>query len=268
MTGREEAPPWGTVVAGDCLDVMRGWPDGCVDLVVTSPPYNLRQSTGNGMQGSDRKGKWNNIKLGHDGYGVHDDAMPRADYVAWMRRVLAECWRLLADNGAIFWNHKPRVQGGVWQDQNELVTGLPIRQVIVWQRAGGINFNQSYFLPTYEQVWLIAKPGFLLKRGAVGWGDVWQINQDTGDNPHPAPFPVGLPLRCVAATEAKTVLDPFMGSGTTGVAAARLGRDWVGVELSPQWARQAQERIEMEARTVVDSPVLFRADVWDQGGLF
>jgi modification methylase len=65
--------------------------------------------------------------------------------------------RLLTDDGAIFYNHKWRVQDGLLQDRNDIVSGFPVRQIIIWHRNGGINFNKGYFLPTYEVIYLIAK---------------------------------------------------------------------------------------------------------------
>ena len=71
---------------------------------------------------------------------------------------------------------------------------------------------------------------------------MWTIAPEQG-NPHPAPFPLELARRCIASTEAQTVLDPFMGSGTTAVAAQIEGRDWIGIELSEQYADMARERV-------------------------
>jgi site-specific DNA-methyltransferase (adenine-specific) len=87
------------------------------------------------------------------------------------------------------------------------------------------NFNPGYFLPTYEVIYLIAKTKFKLAPKANAVGDVWEFAQES-KNDHPAPFPVALIDRIVASTGAKTVLDPFMGSGTTAIAAAMNGRDY------------------------------------------
>jgi site-specific DNA-methyltransferase (adenine-specific) len=145
------------IVCGDVLDVLGKMPAGSVDLVITSPPYNIRNSTGNGLKNG-RGGKWENAALQH-GYTHHDDCMPHDEYVAWQRRCLAEMLRVVADDGAIFYNHKWRVQGGLLQDRQDIVAGFPVRQVIIWRRKGGFNFNPGYFLPTYEVIYLITKPG-------------------------------------------------------------------------------------------------------------
>ena len=160
-TPRSMMEAWlGRVHHGDCISLMAKMPVGSVDVIVTSPPYNIKNSTGNGLKNG-RGGKWPNASL-IGGYAAHDDALPHEDYVAWQRDCLAAMMRVLREDGAIFYNHKWRIQGGLLQDRADIVDGFPVRQVIIWQRNGGINFNPGYFLPTYEVVYLIAKPDFKL----------------------------------------------------------------------------------------------------------
>jgi modification methylase len=184
---------------------------------------------------------WETPKL-IDGYESGDDAMPYGEYVKWQRKCLTAMMRLLRDDGAIFYNHKWRVQDGLLQDRSEIVKGFPVRQIIIWHRNGGLNFNDGYFLPSYECLFLICKPKFKLAPGANAIGDVWRISQET-DNPHPAPFPVELARRCIESTRAELVLDPFAGSGTSAVAAELCGRSWIGMEISQQYCKMANERI-------------------------
>ena len=233
------------VTAGDCVELMDSMPAGSVDLVVTSPPYNIKNSTGNGLKCRNR-GKWPRAAL-VNGYDGHGDSMPHGQYVEWQRRCIGSMIRVLSEEGAIFYNHKWRVQGGLLQDRSDIVGGFPVRQVIVWQRAGGINFNRGYFLPTYEVVYLIAKPGFRLRKGASRMGDIWRIAQEHG-NAHPAPFPVELAERCIGSTDARVVLDPFMGSGTTAVAAERQGRSWIGFDISKEYCEMARKRVSAARR--------------------
>lgn len=219
------------IIQGDCLEVMRKLPSGSIDLIVTSPPYNLKNSTGNGMKDG-RGGKWKNAEL-VNGYSHHNDCMPHDEYAKWQRECLVEMLRLIPDNGAIFYNHKWRVQDGLLQDRQDIVGGLPIRQIIIWKRKGGINFNSGYFLPTYEVIYLIVKPDFKLVPKSNAFGDVWEFKQEM-NNSHPAPFPVALIDRIISSTYAKTVLDPFMGSGTTAIAALINNRAYLGIEISPK----------------------------------
>ena len=219
---------------GDCCEVLQSLPAQSVQCVVTSPPYNLRNSTGNGMKDG-RGGKWSNSQL-LEGYDTHQDAMPHTEYVEWQRNCLNAMMRVLSEDGAIFYNHKWRVQGGLLQDRSDIMEGFPVRQVIIWKRNGGINFNPGYFLPTYEVIYLICKPNFHLAPKANAHGDVWDIPQEN-DNPHPAPFPVELAQRCIQSTTAKVILDPFIGSGTTAIAAQRLGRRCIGIDASETYLK-------------------------------
>ncbi len=230
----------GKIHCMDCIDLMRSLPEESISVIVTSPPYNIKNSTGNGLKNGSG-GKWPKAAL-LNGYDDHSDDMPYPRYVTWQRDCLEAMMRVLRPDGAIFYNHKWRVQNGLLQDRSEIVSKFPLRQIIIWKRQGGINFNPGYFLPTYEVIYLIAKPDFKLAPKANAQGDVWEIPQ-VRDNKHPAPFPVELAQRCISATTDGIVLDPFMGSGTTALAAAALGRQWIGVEISSDYCRMAENRL-------------------------
>lgn len=246
-----------TLYCGDCRDVLPAL--GPVDLVFTSPPYNLG-NTAAGSGGFPGKklghfadltpmgkrgghGKWSGGALA-TGYETYNDALPHAEYVAWQHEILNACWSLLTDTGAIFYNHKPRVMNGVCVTPLEYNPGLPVRQIIIWARAGGVNFSPAFYLPTHEWIVVIAKPDFRLRdQAASGIGDVWYVPQQP-DPEHPAPFPLALPARAIETTVGRTVLDPFMGSGTTGRAAVQAGRDFIGIEREPKYFDIACKRIE------------------------
>lgn len=204
------------IICGDCIEVMQELPQESVDIVVTSPPYNIKNSTGNGLKNGSG-GKWSNAEL-LKGYSHYDDCMPHEDYVQWQKNCLSEMMRVLKEDGAIFYNHKWRVQGGLLQDRNDIVEDFPVRQIIIWQRKGGINFNPGYFLPTYEVIYLIAKPDFKLAPKANAHGDIWEFAQEM-NNPHPAPFPVHLIERIISSTTANVVLDPSIDLDYKAIAA-------------------------------------------------
>lgn len=230
-----------TIICGDSIKAMKLLPSNSVDLVVTSPPYNLKNSTGDGMKAGNRNGKWANAALAK-GYDSHEDNMAHDVYVKWQRQALTEMFRLISDDGAIFYNHKWRVQGGLLQDRSDIVAGFPVRQVIIWKRSGGFNFNPGYFLPTFEVIYVIAKKGFKLVKGANAHGDVWEIPQER-NNVHPAPFPEPLVRRIIESTNANVVLDPFNGSGTTSLVAKGLSRKFIGIELSRNYCDMALARV-------------------------
>lgn len=233
---------------GDCLERMKEIPDGSVDMVFTSPPYNLGISSGGGIKGAGTTGLWQKgtkVGLGR-GYSSYDDAMPFEDYVEWQKTVISALWEKLTPDGAIYYNHKPRIQKGKLQTPLDLVPvhlRKFVRQIVIWKRAGGINFSSSFYLPVHEWVVIIAKPSFRLRdTKACSAKDVWEVLPERG-NEHPAPFPVELPTIALKTTKALTILDPFMGSGTTGVACRNSNRRFIGIELDPQYFGTAVNRI-------------------------
>jgi len=242
-----------TLYHGRCEDVLPTL--GPVDLIFTSPPYNLGVTTGGGFghykdgQTGGGQGKWSSSSLGPDGilYDGHEDTMPPAEYEAWQQNVLRLCWAQLSERGAIFYNHKPRVQAAELWTPLALNPGLPVRQIIIWARAGGVNFAPTHYCPTHEWIVVFAKPEFRLKsRAASGVGDVWYVPQD-GDNEHPAPFPLGLPGRAIESAAPKVVLDPFCGSGTTLRAAKDAGVRAIGIERSERYCAMAVGRLAQES---------------------
>ena len=230
------------IIHGDCLEVMRVLPDKCVDIVITSPPYNLLNSSGNGLKKNTNCGKWKNAAI-KNGYAEYDDNMPYADYIAWQRSCVAEMCRLIRDDGAIFYNNKNRVQNGLLEDRGEILRGFPLRQIIIWKRSGAINFNAGYFLPTTEQIYLLCNRAFKLAKGANKLTDVWEVTQEM-KNPHPAPFPEALIDRIVSSTTGQIILDPFAGSGTTAICAKKFGRNFILIEKSLKYCEMAQTRLD------------------------
>jgi site-specific DNA-methyltransferase (adenine-specific) len=236
-----------TLYHGDCADVLPSLAG--VDLIVTSPPYNLGVTPGGGFghykdgQRRGGQGKWSGTDPTGIDYTDHVDAMPYTAYQYWQMSVLELCWNTLSDTGAIFYNHKPRVQASVLWTPLELNPGLPLRQIIVWSRSGGTNFALTHYVPTYEWLMVLAKPAFRLKsKGASGVGDVWRVPQESNPD-HPAPFPVGIPARAIETTSPALVLDPFAGGGTTLRAAKDAGVRSIGIEKSERYCETAAKRL-------------------------
>lgn len=136
--------------------------------------------------------------------------MPHDEYVAWQRACIAEMLRVIKNDSAIFYNHKWRVQRGLLQE---------------------------------------AKPKFKLVPKANALGDIWEFTQAT-DNPHPAPFPEQLVERIISSTYAEIVLDPFIGSGTTAIAAKKLKRNFIGIDIAAKYCAMSERRLRGEARRV------------------
>lgn len=237
------------VIQGDAAEVMRRMTSK-FDIIVTSPPYNLQNTSGGGIKACNApSSNWRGAPL-KDGYETHSDDMDHMDYVRWQRDCLDAMMGRLNECGAIFYNHKWRVQDGLIQDRQDIVGGFPVRQIIIWKRPGSLNINDTYFLQDYEVIYLIANSHFRLRPKMNQFGCVWEMNP-AKDNPHPAPFPVDLPARIIEATGAHSVLDPFCGSGTTLVAAKQAGIRAVGIDKSPTYCDMARERLAATAERLL-----------------
>ena len=245
------------IICGDSLETMKKLPDNSIDAIITSPPYNIRNSSGgswkyyaNRRDRLELNGLFKSSLLDKQGYDVHSDDMPYDEYVQWQKNCLAEMLRVLKPTGFIFYNHKSRVQKGLLQSRWEIVGDFPVRQVITWWRGKLANdINDSYFFNNVEQIYFIAKQRkSYLKKGANKFGLVWQITPayDKKKYKHPAPFPIELPDRCLDSlnlTSDSIVLDPFMGGGSVALSALKHNIHYIGIDLSPGYCQMAEERI-------------------------
>ena len=224
-----------TIYHGDCLDVIPTL--DAFGAVFTSPPYNLCEG-GRNPSGSD----WSELKAG---YASYSDDLPRPEYLAWQQTVLLALWAGLTVDGAIFYQHKPLARGNAITDPRECVPSeIPIRQVITWDRGdSGVQRSFWHLCPSYEWIFVLAREGF--RYNTLSVGDVWRVRPD-GSDLHPASFPLQLPTRAIGTTDARTVLDPFMGSGTTLRAAKDLGRRAIGIEIEERYCEIAAKRMAQE----------------------
>jgi len=239
-----------TIYHGDCMEVMPLLAP--VDIVVTSPQYNMGLVPGGNGRGMYRPGASNKASRFRDGYGDHGDAVPQDLYDREQRLALQEMWRICLMG--VFYNHRPRVEHGVLRMPLGMDFGIPLRQIIIWDRGTGIDVNLRNYCTRQEWILLFAKPEFkLVSHSASGTGDVWRLGMEYQETNHPAPFPLGLPMRALETTGAGSVLDPFMGSGTTLRAAKDLGRRAIGIEIEERYCAIAARRL--------SQGVLFGADV-------
>jgi len=229
------------IIQGDCLEVMKTLEDGSVDCAITSPPYNLiREWSGGGWQSKlkslkRRYGEW------------YEDSMPEKEYQQWQKSVIRELMRIC--RGSIFYNHKIRYcykRRKCIYHPLDWLREFPVWCEIVWDRCGGGGGgNNGRYLHADERIYQIQKPPYF--NADIGLTTVWRFpTNENAKNPHPAPFPVELPLRCIntCTRPGDTVLDPFMGSGTTGVACVRMGRKFIGIEIEPKYVEIAKKRIQ------------------------
>ena len=219
---------------GSCLELAKELDDASINCTVTSPPYNKR-----GVGG----GLFRKIE-----YDTFDDTLPEEEYQAQQVELLDTIYDKTVEGGSFFYNHKVRYfEGGsispwAWLTQ----TKWHIREEIIWARGSGPEISGYRFIQNEERIyWLCkGKKHPRLPREAANWGSVWKFGPDM-KNDHPAPYPLILPTRCIQAvmSEPGVVLDPYNGSGTTGVAAVMSGHDYIGFDLSQKYLDEAEQRI-------------------------
>lgn len=233
-----------------------------VNMVVTSPPYNIDIKYGNKQV----KGKIVSSKG-----EKYTDNLEEEDYRKMLEIVFNECKRVVTKDGSIWINIKNRYDDGVvippfWI--LDFFKDMYLKNVIIWNFDWGGSTNKR-FAPRYEYVFWFTKSKedykFNLedvKIPALNYrpdryksqlknpSDVWRISMVSGNfeerTSHPAQYPEELIERIVLSTTDKgdLVLDPFMGSGTTAVVAKKFGRNYVGYEIVEEYCNIAKERLE------------------------
>lgn len=249
-----------TILKGDCLTSLRSLGAGSVDVVVTSPPYNIGLA-----------------------YNSYKDTKPHEEYLSWLLQVARDLKRVLADDGSFFLN-----VGGTNADPwKPMEIALRLREEfclqnhIIWAKSVSIGdesyghfkpINSERFLNnTFEHIFHFTKKNnSKLDRLAVGVpfkdksniarfghardrrcaGNIWYIPYRTVQSKaekhnHPGTYPVDLAKRCILLHGKKeaTVLDPFLGTGTTLVAAHETGCRGIGLELDAAYCKVAADRL-------------------------
>jgi site-specific DNA-methyltransferase (adenine-specific) len=240
------------VVVGDVLAILKEIPNESIDLIITSPPYNKRAR----MRG------W---LVNKEKYSHFDDHMPEDEYQEWQFRVLNELFRITKPGGSLFYNHKIRWEGGellhplLWVVDSEWT----LRQEIVWDRGLAANMRGWRYWQVDERIYWLYKPvdgniiGSELASRHAKLSSIWRIKPARRHEKHPAPFPVEIPTRIIHSLlmeKTSVVLDPFCGTGTTLVASKLLGFNYIGIDVSPEYAELTKERIadmEQEKNKVV-----------------
>ena len=195
-----------TLYLGDCLDVMRGMPDKSVDAIITDPPYGIGLSY---ASYDDTEKNW---------YRLMEGFIPEARRVAsvaifpscainrlkWIYENFAPDWLISWHKGSP--GHASKIGFNDWE------------ALLVYGRRSGVYMHDHFSIPNQE------------KMGKYG---------------HPCPKPVAWAKWLIsrATLEGDTILDPFMGSGTTGVACVQLGRNFIGIEIDPGYYAIAEKRI-------------------------
>ena len=240
------------IINCDCLQGKEGLyslPYDLIDLTVTSPPYNL------------------NID-----YDEFDDSMGYEDYLVWLEYVFdgiydktktgGRCVINIGDkeNGkipihsdiiqfmhkigwlyytTIIWNKNTtsnRMSWGSWKSPSCPSFPTPFEYILVFAK-------ETYKKEGSKDDITITKDEFIENSLSI-----WTMGPETRCPDHPAPFPIALPTRCIGMLSYRgdLVFDPFMGTGTTALAAVKLNRQYLGYEISPEYCKMATERIKVE----------------------
>ena len=246
--------PKDKIIQGDALDVLKKIDDDFVDLGITSPPYN---------KGEKNKG-WlvKNVK-----YNIASDNVSEEVYQEQQVQVLDEIFRVTKQGGSFFYNHKTRwVRGKMLHPMEWLQkTKWTIKQEIIWDRMIAANIRGWRFWQIDERIYWLYKPigdnkiGKELKSKHALLTSIWRFPPER-KNGHPAPFPLFLPTRIIYSIlddKKGVVLDPYVGSGTTCLAAKLLGSNYIGIDISKEYVKDAENRLKnyLNYKKIVDEEI-------------
>jgi len=228
------------IIQGDTLTILKKLPSDFIDAGITSPPYN---------KGENKKG-WlvKNVK-----YSGITDKLPEKVYQQNQIDVLNELYRIIKPGGSFFYNHKVRWEKGEMLHPMDWLrkTNWLIRQEIIWDRMIAANIRGWRFWQVEERIYWLYKPkdgnliGEELNPKHALLTSIWRFPPEQ-KNPHPAPFPLSLPIRAIYSVmddKKGIIIDPYCGSGTTLVAAKILKHDFIGIEISDEYIEFAYNRL-------------------------
>jgi DNA modification methylase len=245
------------IIVGDSEEVLKKFPDNCIDLIFTSPPYNF------GLQ-----------------YENHKDGINWQEYFNKLFKIFKECIRVLKYGGRIVVNVQPLFSDYI--PIHHIISNFFMENKMIWKgeiiwdkhnysckyTAWGSWKSPSnpYLKYTWEFLEIFCK-GTLTHKGNKKFADVsadefkkwvyakWDIPPEyrMKEYGHPAMFPEELARRVIKLFSFKgdTVLDPFNGVGTTTLVAKKLGRIYVGIDISEEYCKKAEERIRKEGNLLI-----------------
>jgi len=206
------------IIHGDCLEIMKTFPNNCIDLIITDPPYGDNVAYG-----------WNN-KI------IKNNKNPLINCSA-----LVECYRVLKKNTSLYlftnWKHYPFLTEFIIR-----YTKFKVRHLVIWKKH---NFGLGWaFRHQYEMVLVLekGKPKYNL----TNFSDVQtcsHINHDKNNHPHQKPVDLIMKMIEHSSKKGDLVLDPFCGSGAVCVACSKVRREWIGIEVDGKYVGVARGRV-------------------------
>ena len=238
-------------ILGSTSEDMSDIPDNSVHLMVTSPPYNASKD--------------------------YDENLSLEEYLTFLEQVFRETYRVLVPGGRACINvanlgRKPYLPLTAYISKMMIDAGFLMRGEIIWDKGASSSPSTAWgswqsasnpiLRDVHEYILVFSKGDYkrhltkkekLVKKDTVTRDEflewtktIWQMGAESAKRiGHPAPFPVELPYRLIQlySFETDVVLDPFIGSGTTGIAALRAGRNFVGYEIVEEYVALAQKRL-------------------------
>lgn len=230
---------------GNCLDRLKEIPDNSVDLVLTTPPYNMNLRIRNGKYCSRQIVKEISTK-----YKSFDDNLPMDDYFEFNKSVINECLRvsdLVFFNIQMLTGNKPALFRLMGEFSNN------IKEMIVWDKCNALPAIGANIMNSQFELLLVLQNSSpesrsfetaQFDRGCLS--NLWSIKRGKKiDKSHGAVFPLELAEKVISnfSASGSIILDPFLGTGTTGVAAKTLGRKFIGIEIDKDYFDIASKRI-------------------------
>jgi len=217
-----------TLIHGDAINVLKKIEDESIDLVVTDPPYGIN------YQSNQRKIKFEKI--------INDDNLE------WVDEVISELYRILKKNSCFYcftrWDVYP-----FWKEKIEK-NGFKIKNCLIWIKknsTGGLGDLESSYKSNFEFIIFCMKGRKILWKGGFGRKNGYFINHNVNPNSliHPNEKPVSLIREFIISSSDKhdTVLDPFLGSGTTMKACLELKRNCIGIEIDERYIKITKKRL-------------------------
>lgn len=245
-TAAQGAGPWdqatATIHQGDALKILPSLPAGSADLILTDPPYSSGAGTNTDRTTRSARSKYVSSDASHTLADFPGDNRDQRSFIHWLAIILGECLRVARAGASCLvftdWRHTPatsdalQAAGWIWRGT------IPWRKPISRPQRDGFRRECEYVLwgsngPVHRHAQPIYLPGFVEGSQPRGAG-----------RKHITQKPVEILRQLVrVCPDSGTVLDPFAGSGSTGVAALLEGREFVGIELTEHYADIARQRL-------------------------